>query len=99
MGILITSASSAAAHQLKNNLNAADVILGDYLELPEIMLRSGKMIKLPDPASFSYNHEMLALCLDRNIGVVYALRDEEAAALHESELLFKEYNIEIKNIK
>jgi len=95
VGVLITSANSAAAHQLKNKLGAANIILGDYLELPEIMLRSGKMIRLPNPASVSYNHEMLTLCLDRNIETIYPLRDEEAVALKESELLFREYNIEI----
>jgi hypothetical protein len=95
VNILITSAAAAIAHQLKNKLNNDTVVLGDYLELPESMLRSGKMIRLPNPASVSYNHEILTLCLDQNIGAIYPLRDEERNALKESEQLFKEYSIVI----
>lgn len=95
MSILITSANSAGAHQLKSSLGTGDIILGDYQELPEFMLKSGKMIKLPNPSSVSYNHEMLTLCLDCSIDRIYPLREEEAKALMESELLFKEYHIEI----
>ena len=95
MNILITSANSVAAHQLKNKLNADNVILGDYMELPEFMVQSGKMIRLPDPASMAYSHEVLTLCLDKNIGRIYPLREEEAMLLKEAEQLFNEYNIEI----
>lgn len=95
MNILITSANSAAAHQLKNKLNADNIILGDYLDLPGFMVQSGKMMQLPNPASGSYNHEMLTLCLDKNIEEIYPLREEEAVLLKEAEQLFKEYNIEI----
>lgn len=95
MAILITAATTAQAHQLKNKLNQDAVILGDYLELPELMLKSGKMIRLPNPSSIAYNHEMLSLCLDRDIKVIYPLREEEAKLLAEAGQLFKEYNINI----
>lgn len=92
---MITSANSVAAHQLKNKLNADNVILGDYMDLPEFMMRSGKMVRLPDPKSMAYSHEILTLCLDKNIGRIYPLREEETVLLKEAEQLFKEYNIEI----
>lgn len=95
MKVLITSANSAAAHQLKNKLSADTVILGDYLELPEFMVKNGSMILLPDPKSGSYSHQMLTLCLDNAIDAVYPLRKEEAMSLMESEQLYKEYNIQI----
>ena len=95
MNILITSANSVAAYQLKNKLNGDNVILGDYMELPEFMVQSGKMIRLPDPKSMAYSHEILTLCLDKNIGRIYPLREEETELLKEAEQLFKEYNIEI----
>lgn len=95
MNILITAANSAEAYQLKSKMAADAVILGDYLELPGLMLRTGKMINLPNPASVSYTHEMLTLCLDKNIGIIYPLREEETRLLKESEQLFKEYNITI----
>lgn len=95
MNILITAANSAEAYQLKSKMGNDTVILGDYLELPEVMLKTGKMIRLPNPVSVSYMHEVLALCLDKNIDSIYPLREEEARLLKESEQLFKEYNITI----
>ncbi len=97
MNILITSANSAQAHRLKNNLNAADnILLGDYNDLPAFMLAQGKMIKLPNPQSISYTHEMLALCLDNAFDIIYVLDNNEALLLNESKQLFAEYNIEIQ---
>ena len=96
MSILITAAASAGSYQLKNRLGSDDVILGDYMELPELMLKTGKMIKLPSPASNSYSHLVLTLCLDRNIDIIYPLRKEEQMLLKESEQLFEEYGIAIK---
>lgn len=65
------------------------------MDLPEFMVQSGKMIRLPNPASMAYSHEILTLCLDKNIGAIYPLREEEIALLKEAEQLFKEYNIDI----
>ena len=95
MSILITSANSADAYQLKSKLNADNIILGDYEELPALMLKSGKMIQLPNPKSASYSHQMLTLCLDKGIQTIYPLREEEAILLKESEQLFNEYEINI----
>ena len=95
MSTLITSANSAAAYQLKSKLNADEVILGDYEELPALMVKSGKMIQLPNPKSASYSHQMLTLCLDKGIKTVYPLREEEATLLKESDQLFREYDINI----
>ena len=95
MNILITAANSAAAYRLKNKLNSDTIILGDYNELPDVMLKSGKMIKLPNPASVAYAHEMLTLCLDKDITAVYPLNENEQVLLNEAAQLFKEYNIDI----
>ena len=94
MSILITAATSAQAYQLKSILKTDVVILlGDYLELPEIMLKSGKMVKTPRPDSNTFIHEMLALCLDRGIEQLFALRRAELMQLAEAGQLFKEFNI------
>ena len=69
--------------------------MGDYMDLPDFMLKPGKMIRLPDPKSVSYTHEMLTLCLDMNIEVVYVFRLEEKELILQSETLFNEYNIKI----
>jgi hypothetical protein len=96
MNILITSALSAQAHQLKGKINAGHIILGDYNDLPAFMLAQGKMIKLPGPQSTSYAHQMLTLCLDNEIDILYVLDDKEAVILLESKQLFAEYNIDIQ---
>ncbi|PWK79661.1 hypothetical protein LX99_00119 [Mucilaginibacter oryzae] len=98
MSILITAATSAQAYQLKSKLQGQDIILGDHLDLPEFMVKTGKMIVLPKPASASYTHEMLTLCLDKNITQVYLLRPEEIELLLKAETLFNEYNITLQVI-
>ena len=94
MNTLITAANSAKAQQLKIKLNTANVILGDFQELPVFML-SPNLIKLPNPSSSSYAHEMLTLCLDRDITILYALREDELILLNQSKQLFEEYGIAI----
>jgi len=98
MSILITAATSAQAYQLKNKLEGRDVILGDHMDLPEFMVKTGKMIVLPKPTSASYTHEMLTLCLDKNIEQVYLLRPDETELLLKAETLFNEYNITLQVI-
>jgi len=93
--ILITGAASNQAHQLKNKLNQPHIVLGDYAELPALMLRSGSMIALPNPTDASYAHKMLTLCLDREIETIYALQSAEFNLLNEAALLFTEYGIHI----
>ena len=95
MNVLITAATSAEAHRLKNQLAGDTVILGDYQEMPAFM----KILKLPNPSSLSYAHEMLTLCLDKEIRVVYALGDEENSNLRTAVQLFTEFGIELKDIK
>ncbi|WP_345101742.1 hypothetical protein [Mucilaginibacter panaciglaebae] len=87
---------SAKAHGLKNQLNNNNghIILGDYHDLPQFML-SDKLIKLPDPALASYAHQMLSLCLDNSISIIYVLDNKEAGQLTEARQLFAEYDIEI----
>jgi hypothetical protein len=93
MNTLITAATSAEAYKLKNKLNRDNIILGDCADLPTFMLSSGNIIKLPNPGSLSYAHEMLTLCLDKQIDTVYALKQEEIKLLNEASQLFNEYGI------
>jgi hypothetical protein len=97
MYTLITAATSAEAQRLKNQLGAENILLGDYQDLPAFMLKGTNMLKLPDPASTAYAHEMLTLCLDKNIKLVYALREQEQLLLNEAKQLFEEYGIEVKS--
>jgi hypothetical protein len=93
---LITGAASAEAYRLKSALNREEVILGDYLELPEVLVQSGKVIALPTPKNAAYTHQMLALCLDKAINRIYVLREEEKELLLNAKQLFEEYDIQIE---
>ena len=95
MLILITAASTSGAYALKNKLGSDNILLGDYEELPDFMLKSSKMLRLPDPAESSYTHQILSLCLDNHIDTIYALRHNEAELLLNSSQLFAEYGISI----
>ncbi len=96
MYTLITAANSSEAYSLKNALNKEYILLGDYMELPDILIRSGKVLQLPNPQNPAYTHQMLALCLDKDVDTIYALRDEEKQTLLSAEQLFFEYNIRIR---
>lgn len=96
MYTLITAATSSQAYKLKNTLHSDQILVGDYLELPDLLIKSGMSIILPDPQKSSYTHEMLALCLDKNIDTIYPLRVEEMENLMNAKQLFTEYNIEIR---
>ncbi|MCO5934835.1 hypothetical protein NAF17_04730 [Mucilaginibacter sp. RB4R14] len=93
MKVLITSATSAQAHKLKNTLTRDEVVLGDFNEFPSFM----GIIKLPNPANDTYAHEMLTLSLDNGFKNIYLLNKQELDVLILSEQLFNEYNIIIIN--
>ena len=65
------------------------------MDLPEFMMASADMIRLPNPLSSAYAHEVLTLCLDKEINTIYPLRAEEKKLLKEAEQLFEEYGIKI----
>ena len=95
MKVLITGASSVVAHRLKSKLVNDEVILGDHVDLPAFMVQEGSMLKLPNPNSESYPHQMLTLCLDNEVTRVYAISNEEYNLLNNAAQLFSEYGIEI----
>jgi len=96
MSILITAATAAQAYKLKAKLgNNEKILLSDYLELPQPMVKSGAMIQTPDPKNASFAHLMLTLALDNQITKIYPLRAIELTALQEAQTLFAEFDIEL----
>jgi len=90
---LITAATTTQAHKLKNGLEHDEVILGDYEDLPQFMLKNAGIVKLPSPGSAAYAHEMLTLCLDKQIDKIYVLKEEEHIQLAAAKQLFAEFGI------
>ncbi|MGV3510243.1 MAG: hypothetical protein ACO1N7_13200 [Sphingobacteriaceae bacterium] len=96
MNILITAAATAQAYQLQRLLGNTDIVfLGDFVELPQVMLKDKKLIKIPAGDSSSFAHLLLTICLDQQIEKVYPLRKAEILALSEARQLFDEYGIKI----
>jgi hypothetical protein len=95
MYTLITAANSSEAYALKKLIGSEHILLGDYLDVPEVLIKTGKIILLPHPESTSYSHQMLTLCLDKNIDKIYPLRQQEREILLNSKQLFGEYGINI----
>lgn len=96
MSVLITAATSAQAYKLKAALKTNEkILLGDYLDLPDLMIKSGAMIKTPNPENPSFAHLVLTLALDNQITQIYALRRAELALLQEAKVLFAEFDIEL----
>lgn len=97
--VLITEALSAASHRFKKTITGNNILMGDFNELPEVMLKSGAIRKLPNPQSASYPHQILAFCLDNNVNTVYTLNEDEFDALQPAAQLFLEYGIDIQLVK
>ncbi len=96
MSVLITAATSAQAYKLKAALGADEtILLGDYLDLPQPMVKNGSMIQTPSPENLSFAHLMLTLALDKQISKIYPLRRTELALLQEAQTLFAEFDIEL----
>jgi len=96
MSVLITAATSAQAYKLKAALNTTEkVLLGDYLDLPDLMVKNGAMIKTPSPENPSFAHLMLTLALDNQVTKIYTLRRAELVLLQEAKILFAEFDIEL----
>lgn len=74
-------------------------MMGDYNEIPAVMLGAAKIVQLPNPGESSYPHQMLALCLDNGVTAVYPLHQKENDALKPVVQLFAEYGIEIQFVK
>jgi hypothetical protein len=96
MACLITAGADAAAYRLQQILDQNSIFyFGDYLPLPDYSSPRKKFIQIPEGRSSSFAHELLALCLDKDIKAIYPLRRAELMPLAEAKQLFTEYGIKI----
>jgi len=68
-------------------------MMGDSVDLPQIMLKGKKFVNLPSAATASFVHQLLTICLDLQITRVFPLRRAEIFLLAEARQLFDEYGI------
>lgn len=84
---------------MKSQSNDQQIILGDYNDIPAVMVNTLHIYSLPHPHSSSYPHQMLAYCLDKGVDKIYILDGSEMDALQPAILLFSEYGIDIQYFK
>lgn len=83
---LITAANNPLAYQLAWYIKDQEIHFCDNAQHQHI---------IPAYSSSSFAHQFLKYCLTHNIDRVFALKVQEIAALAESEILFKEFGIEL----
>jgi hypothetical protein len=93
MIVLITGAASAAAFRLRRLLEFDEVIFADHLDLPQSIFKETRFMQIPAGDSPSFAHQLLKMCLDNHIEMVFPLRLQELRPLAEAKVLFEEYGI------
>ncbi len=94
MKALITAASTAHAYKLQHLLDQElHFIYADQVDMPQ--LTEKKFVKIPAGNAPSFAHELLSLCLDKQIDLVYPLKKDDILALSEARQLFEEYHIRV----
>lgn len=95
MVALITGAASAAAFRIKRLLDFDRVIFADHLDLPQSIFKETRFLQIPAGTSSSFAHQLLKLCLDNQVDMVFPLRKDELQPLAEAKVLFGEYGIRL----
>lgn len=95
MAVLITGAAAGGAHRLQRILQLSDVIFADQQDLPAALFRNTKFVQIPGGDAFSFAHQLLALCLDHSVDMVFSLRRNEMLSLASAKKLFHEYSIDV----
>ncbi len=95
MVALITGAASAAAFRIRRLLDFDQVIFADHLDLPQLIFKETRFLQIPEGSSSSFAHQLLKLCLDNHVDIVFPLRKDELQPLAEAKVLFSEYGIRL----
>lgn len=95
MAVLITGAATAEAHRLNRALRLDNVVFADNIDLPQMLFKETKFLKIPHGDSSSFAHQLLALALDHQVDLILPLRKDELHALAPARKLFDEYGIKV----
>ncbi|MBV2226219.1 MULTISPECIES: hypothetical protein [Sphingobacterium] len=92
--LLITFGTRPLAQRLSKMLNNQfEVIFATSEEVPSFLEANFK--KIPTAANPTYAHELLKLCLDKEVNYLLPLGLNEINVLAESKILFEEYGIQL----
>lgn len=96
MRILITGGKTARAIKQANQFENDSIILADYGDMPSFPSAKYKFLSLGERNDDIIAHNLLNHCLNEAADAILALNDFEVIELFKSEVLFKEFNIEIR---
>lgn len=95
MKILITGGKTATALKLVKAFNHAEILLGDYGDMPNISTSSYSFTELGKWNTEILAHNLLTKCLDNGVDVLLPLYEAEIMALSRSLVLFDEFGIKV----
>ncbi|MNK55032.1 carbamoyl phosphate synthase-like protein [compost metagenome] len=95
MKILITGGKTATALKLIKAFNNAEIILGDYGDMPNISTSSYSFAELGKWNADILAHNLLTKCLDNGVDLLLPLYEAEITALSKSLVLFDEFGIKV----
>lgn len=95
MKILITGGKTATALKLIKAFDSAEILLGDYGDMPKINTSSYSFAELGAWNGEVLAHNLLTKCLDKGIDVLLPLYEAEIVALSKSLVLFDEFGLKV----
>ena len=95
MKILITGGKTATALKLIKAFNDAEILLGDYGDMPKINTHNYSFAELGNWNADVLAHNLLTKCLDNGVGVLLPLYEAEIIALSKSMVLFEEFGLKV----
>lgn len=94
--VLITKGTRPLAQRVAKLLPAGPRILfGSSDEVPDVLLRTGNYLRIPRADAAAFVHEVLKICLDREVATLIPLGADELYPMAEARLLFDEYGIAV----
>lgn len=95
MKILITGGKTVTALKLIKAFEGAEILLGDYGDMPNINSNSSTFVGLGEWNATILAHNLLTKCLDNGVDILLPIYEAEIAALSKSLVLFDEFGLKV----
>lgn len=93
MNVLITQGTCPFAQRVAKLVPAARIVFAASDDISEVLLHTGKYVKIPRPSDPTFVHEVLRRCMDNAIELVIPLGMAELYPMAVARPLFAEYDI------
>ncbi|MFC3196756.1 hypothetical protein ACFOET_03935 [Parapedobacter deserti] len=95
--VLITQGTRPFAQRVAKLMSpiSGQVLFGSSDDVPNVLLRTGSYLKIPQVNAPAFIHEVLKVCLDRGINTLLPLGIHELYPMAEAQQLFSEYSVAV----